>query len=141
MSRVDTLFVTLRRGLAGTPKKQLEQLKTFGFTRPWQVVEVQNSAPIRGVLAKLVHMVTIETDNMYHERQERNQAKLATRDTLSVKHGSLDGVAAPVAPEDTVARVQAPYHPGARDSLFFRTKNRAPGHGYVRGIGKAKGVR
>ena len=47
------LYVTLRRGLAGKRETYLLTLKSLGLRRPGQVVELPNTAGIRGQIEKV----------------------------------------------------------------------------------------
>lgn len=49
---IRTLFVTLKRGFAGTRDTHLRVLQSLGLQRRLQTVERQNTASLRGALDK-----------------------------------------------------------------------------------------
>jgi large subunit ribosomal protein L30 len=54
------LKVTQRRSRNGATKKQLETLRSLGLRRIGHSVEVQDSAPARGMLKAVRHLVDVQ---------------------------------------------------------------------------------
>ncbi len=54
------LRITLRRSLIGHPRSQKETAKALGLTRPHRTVVRPDSAPIRGMIGKIGHLVSVE---------------------------------------------------------------------------------
>jgi len=54
------LKATLRRSAIGTTPRQRATLKGLGLTRRGRSVILKDSAPIRGMLAAVAHLVAIE---------------------------------------------------------------------------------
>lgn len=69
----NTLFVTLRRGLAGKKAVYLATLKSLGLRKPRQVVEVQNNSASRGQIEK-VRATTGMMPKSHDTRRLRNHA-------------------------------------------------------------------
>ena len=51
---------TLRRSHIGTSPRQRATLRGLGLTRIGQVVVLKDSAPVRGMLRTVAHLVTVE---------------------------------------------------------------------------------
>jgi len=137
-TKVKTLFVTLRRGLAGgTTEKTIKILQSLNLTKTNSVREVPNTPDFRGALAKIIHMVTIETDTMYHARQQAHKQHFEHREPLRVSHTTMDGVTAPVASRQEF--VDALWHSGAKEGVIHRSKtSRESGEQLVKALGSAK---
>ncbi|KXZ51384.1 hypothetical protein GPECTOR_12g346 [Gonium pectorale] len=69
---VKSLFVTLRRGYAGTPWFHRRVLEALGLKHRHQCVEKPNNHSIRGMLAKVPHLVIVETDRMRYLREVKS---------------------------------------------------------------------
>eukprot|EP01024_Parvocaulis_polyphysoides_P072870 TRINITY_DN9312_c1_g3_i1.p2 TRINITY_DN9312_c1_g3~~TRINITY_DN9312_c1_g3_i1.p2 ORF type:complete len:210 (-),score=29.55 TRINITY_DN9312_c1_g3_i1:737-1282(-) len=83
---VEKLYVTLRKGFAGKPKFLKEMLRTLGFHRCYETVEVKNYPSVRGMVERCLHLVEVETDDQYYERKKREAARLAPRPPVRVTH-------------------------------------------------------
>jgi large subunit ribosomal protein L30 len=55
-----TIKITLVRSPIGYPKPQKATVRALGFHRLHQTVEHQDTPVIRGMLAKVIHMIRIE---------------------------------------------------------------------------------
>ena len=51
---------TLRRSAIGTSPRQRATLRGLGLTRIGRVVVLKDSAPVRGMLRTVAHLVTVE---------------------------------------------------------------------------------
>lgn len=81
-----SLFVTLRRGLAGKPWFHKRIIDALGLSRPHDCVEKPNNASIRGMLSKVPHMVIVETDRMHYYRRMKEYYSDLTKPPLTVSH-------------------------------------------------------
>lgn len=54
------LKVTQLRGLAGKPEQQRLILRGLGLRRPHQTVVVANTPSFRGMIKKVLHLVSVE---------------------------------------------------------------------------------
>jgi large subunit ribosomal protein L30 len=54
------LRITLRRSVIGHPQDQKDTAKALGLTRPRRTVVRPDTAPIRGMIDKIHHLVTVE---------------------------------------------------------------------------------
>ena len=57
-----TVRVTQRKSSNGSDKRQKDTLRSLGLRRIHQTVEVSDSPQIRGMLAKVRHLVEVEDD-------------------------------------------------------------------------------
>jgi large subunit ribosomal protein L30 len=57
---VSTVRLTQRRSRNGCDRKQLDTLRSLGLRRIGQTVEVSDSPQIRGMIAKVAHLVEVE---------------------------------------------------------------------------------
>ncbi len=57
---VKMLRVTLVKSPIGYPKPQKDTLRALGLSRINQTVEVPDTPPMRGMLAKVIHLIRIE---------------------------------------------------------------------------------
>jgi large subunit ribosomal protein L30 len=57
-----SLKVTQRRSINGSDKRQKDTLRSLGLRRIGQTVEVSDSPQIRGMLAKVAHLVEVSED-------------------------------------------------------------------------------
>lgn len=55
-----TLKVTLRRSLIGNTQRQRDNVRSLGLKKIRQSVEHQDSPVIRGMIAKVRHLVEVE---------------------------------------------------------------------------------
>ncbi len=55
-----TIKVTLIRSAIGFPKPQKATVRALGFRRLHQTVEHKDTPAIRGMLAKVVHLIQVE---------------------------------------------------------------------------------
>lgn len=55
----EKLTITLTRSVIGRPKDQRETVKALGLRKMHQTVEQQDNAAIRGMIAKVSHLVTV----------------------------------------------------------------------------------
>ena len=54
--------VTQRKSANGADKRQKDTLRSLGLRRIGQTVEVSDSPPIRGMIAKVSHLVEVSED-------------------------------------------------------------------------------
>jgi large subunit ribosomal protein L30 len=59
-SEAKTIKVTLVRSPIGFPKPQKATVRALGFHRLYQTVEIDDTPVLRGMLAKVIHMIHIE---------------------------------------------------------------------------------
>ncbi len=57
---MSTVRLTQRRSRNGCDRKQLDTLRSLGLRRIGQTVEVSDSPQIRGMIAKVAHLVEVE---------------------------------------------------------------------------------
>ncbi|MES3630830.1 MAG: 50S ribosomal protein L30 [Longimonas sp.] len=57
---MSTLKITQVRSLNSRPERQRRTMKALGLRRPHDTVEHQDTPQIRGMLAKVNHLVSIE---------------------------------------------------------------------------------
>ena len=55
-----TLRITLRRSLIGNTQRQRDNVRSLGLKKIRQTVEHQDSPFIRGMIAKVQHLVEVE---------------------------------------------------------------------------------
>ncbi len=54
-----SLKVTQKRSANGSDKRQKDTLRSLGLRRIGHTVEVSDSPPVRGMLAKVAHLVEV----------------------------------------------------------------------------------
>jgi large subunit ribosomal protein L30 len=54
------LKVTLVKGFSGRTQRQRLTVKGLGLSRVHQTVEVQDTPQTRGMISKVIHMITVE---------------------------------------------------------------------------------
>jgi large subunit ribosomal protein L30 len=59
---VSALKVTQKRSINGSDKRQKGTLRSLGLRRIGQTVEVSDSPQIRGMIAKVSHLVEVSED-------------------------------------------------------------------------------
>lgn len=85
------LIVTLKRSFAGNQADVCNTLKALGFRgKINQTVEKQNTASIRGMIAKVKRLVQVETYEMHKQRLAEEARHEAPREPLIVEHGPLN---------------------------------------------------
>uniref|UniRef100_A0A7S3VK90 Large ribosomal subunit protein uL30m n=1 Tax=Dunaliella tertiolecta TaxID=3047 RepID=A0A7S3VK90_DUNTE len=84
---VRSLFVTLRRGWIGKPHFHQRVLAALGLHTRHQCVERPNNESIRGMLAKVSHLVIVETDRMFYLKRMRDYYQQCMREPIVVSHG------------------------------------------------------
>ncbi len=57
---MSTVRLTQRKSRNGCDRKQLDTLRSLGLRRIGQTVEVSDSPQIRGMIAKVAHLVEVE---------------------------------------------------------------------------------
>jgi large subunit ribosomal protein L30 len=57
---VTVIRVTQRRSRNGADKRQIDTLRSLGLRRIGQSVEVNDTPQIRGMIAKVAHLVEVE---------------------------------------------------------------------------------
>jgi large subunit ribosomal protein L30 len=57
---VSAIRLTQRRSRNGSDKRQLDTLRSLGLRRIGQTVEVSDTPQIRGMIAKVRHLVDVE---------------------------------------------------------------------------------
>jgi large subunit ribosomal protein L30 len=55
----DKLIITLKRGLAGKEKSQIATCKALGLGKTNSAVEQPDNAAVRGMIAKVAHLVEV----------------------------------------------------------------------------------
>jgi large subunit ribosomal protein L30 len=88
---VRSLFVTLRRSLIGKPWQHRAVVRALGLSRRLQTVEKPNTATVRGAVAKVVHLVDVETDAARAERLSAERRRAALRPPFVVQHSDFFG--------------------------------------------------
>ncbi len=58
--KVKYIRVTLVHSAIGLPKRQKETVRALGFRRLHQTVEHADSPAVRGMVAKVIHLVEVE---------------------------------------------------------------------------------
>lgn len=58
-----TLRVTYTKSAKGYPRDQHQTIRSLGFTRLNQTIEVPNTPDVRGMLYKVGHLIWIEDEN------------------------------------------------------------------------------
>ncbi|GMH44920.1 hypothetical protein BSKO_12877 [Bryopsis sp. KO-2023] len=86
---IERLYVTMKRSFAGTPSTVVDTMKTLGLRHRHQTVAQPNTAEVRGALAKIKHLVIVETEAMYSTRIQQDAIKNALRPPIVIKHSSL----------------------------------------------------
>jgi len=61
MSTEQKIVVTLRRSGIGKPRRQRDTLRGLGLTRLHKTVVLQDTPEIRGMLAKVIHLIEVRT--------------------------------------------------------------------------------
>lgn len=54
------LIITLKRGLAGRDKRVKANIKSLGLTKPNSTVELPDNPAVRGMVAKVAHLVEVQ---------------------------------------------------------------------------------
>jgi large subunit ribosomal protein L30 len=57
---VSTVRLTQRKSRNGSDQRQLDTLRSLGLRRIGQTVEVSDSPSVRGMIAKVAHLVEVE---------------------------------------------------------------------------------
>ena len=57
---MSTVRLTQRRSRNGCDRKQIDTLRSLGLRRIGQTVEVTDSPQVRGMIAKVAHLVEVE---------------------------------------------------------------------------------
>lgn len=83
---VKSFFVVLRRGYPGLPWFHKTTLEKLGLHKRHQCVEKVNNASVRGMLAKVAHLIQIETDEMYYNRKMAEYEAAQPRPAVRVRH-------------------------------------------------------
>ncbi|KAL4448115.1 hypothetical protein ABPG75_005334 [Micractinium tetrahymenae] len=83
---VHSLFITLKRSLAGTREHHVRILQSLGLRYRQHTVQQPNVAHIRGAIDKVRHMLTVETDVQRAARLVAEAAAKAPRPPLRVQH-------------------------------------------------------
>eukprot|EP00878_Enallax_costatus_P010238 GHUV01010687.1.p2 GENE.GHUV01010687.1~~GHUV01010687.1.p2 ORF type:complete len:121 (+),score=35.98 GHUV01010687.1:369-731(+) len=91
---VQSLFVTLRRSPIGKPFFHRKVLTSLGLNKRLLCVEKPNNPAIRGMLRKVAHLVTIETDHVYYNRKLAEYEASKLRPPVTVRHNLTGGFAA-----------------------------------------------
>ncbi len=53
------ILATLKRSPIGRPRKQRETLRCLGLNKLHKTVELQDSQEVRGMLAKVIHLLDV----------------------------------------------------------------------------------
>ncbi|KAG2423698.1 hypothetical protein HXX76_015088 [Chlamydomonas incerta] len=104
---VKSLFVTLRRGFAGTPWFHRRVLESLGLKYRHQCVEKPNNLSIRGMLSKVPHLVVIETDRMRYLRELKEHYQQLPREPWILHHDPPLSSANPSDPTSPLASSSA----------------------------------
>jgi len=54
------LIITLKKGLAGRDKRVKANIQSLGLTKPNSTVELPDNPAIRGMVAKVAHLVEVQ---------------------------------------------------------------------------------
>jgi large subunit ribosomal protein L30 len=57
---VKTIRITLKRSAIGYPQRQKDTIRALGLKKLNQTVEHVDSAALRGMIAKVIHLVEVE---------------------------------------------------------------------------------
>jgi len=79
-------MITLRRGLAGTSERQRATIASLGLRKIDQTVEMANSPGLRGMIARVGHMLKVETREQWDAKQEKLEMERALRPPVVFKH-------------------------------------------------------
>ncbi len=60
MEENKTIKITLKKSLIGKSEKFRAIIKSLGFKRLYQTIEVKDTPAIKGMINKVSHMVTVE---------------------------------------------------------------------------------
>jgi len=91
---VRSLFVTLRRSLIGKPWQQRAVARALGLSRRMQTVEQPNTPSVRGAVAKVAHLVDVETDAARAARLAAEARAALPRPPFVVRHSEFFGTGA-----------------------------------------------
>ena len=73
--RIEHLFITLKRGLAGKKTTHVKTAAALGLRGAWKTVVQPNNPAVRGAIDKIKHMVLVETDVSREERLKGEAAR------------------------------------------------------------------
>lgn len=85
---VRSLFVTLRRGFVGKPWMNRRVLDALGLSKRHHCVEKPNNESIRSMIAKVPHLVIVETDRMFNLKRMREYYRQLCRPPIIVDHAN-----------------------------------------------------
>jgi large subunit ribosomal protein L30 len=80
------LVITLRRGLAGVREDHAAVVSALGLRRRGSAVRLPNNASVRGAVAKVGHLLTVQTDEQAAAAAAAAAAKAAPREPLAFEH-------------------------------------------------------
>ncbi|KAJ7571146.1 hypothetical protein O6H91_01G152600 [Diphasiastrum complanatum] len=80
------LAVQLVRGLPGTLALHRRTVKALGLRRRHQTVFLNNTPTIRGMINQVKRLLSVETEEMFKERIEKEVCHKALRPPLIFKH-------------------------------------------------------
>lgn len=81
------LLVTLKRSFAGNQEEICNTLRALGLKgKINQTVEKQNTASIRGMIAKVKRLVEVETWEMRQQRLVEEARRKAPQESIIVEH-------------------------------------------------------
>ncbi|KFM27551.1 50S ribosomal protein L30 [Auxenochlorella protothecoides] len=83
---VESLFITLKRGMAGVRHQHVRIVKAIGLTYRQQTVERTNTPAMRGAVAKIPHLLTLETNLQRAARLAAQAEARKLRPPVIVKH-------------------------------------------------------
>eukprot|EP00242_Pyramimonas_sp_CCMP2087_P017767 CAMPEP_0198212518 /NCGR_PEP_ID=MMETSP1445-20131203/26439_1 /TAXON_ID=36898 /ORGANISM="Pyramimonas sp., Strain CCMP2087" /LENGTH=85 /DNA_ID=CAMNT_0043886977 /DNA_START=118 /DNA_END=375 /DNA_ORIENTATION=- len=83
---IEKLMITLRRSLAGSSERQRATIAGLGLRRIDQTVEMPNNPNVRGMIAKVGHMLKVMTKEQWDEKAEKLEADRALRPPIVFKH-------------------------------------------------------
>lgn len=80
------LVVTLRRGLAGVREDHAAVVAALGLRKRGSTVRLPNNASVRGAVAKIGHLLTVQTDEQARAAADAARAAAAPREPLAFEH-------------------------------------------------------
>eukprot|EP00798_Chlamydomonas_sp_ICE-L_P000307 gene309-33555_t len=83
---IRSLFVTLKRSLAGKPWFHRRIIDSLGLSRRHECLEKPNNESVRGMLTKVAHLVIVESDRMFYLKSMRGYYNQLCRPPLVVEH-------------------------------------------------------
>eukprot|EP00884_Botryococcus_braunii_P003470 jgi/Botrbrau1/13123/Bobra.0187s0080.1 len=80
------LYITLKRSFAGTPERHCRVIRALGLTYREQTVQKTNTASVRGAIAKVIHLLSVESDEQRRARLHREKEAARLQPPLRFQH-------------------------------------------------------